>query len=410
MYYIIDQIKATIVTLRANKGRSILTLLGIVIGITSVIMVFSAGQALQAFIDGQMDSFGSNYIQIEPRTPGKKQMEGVGPNVVTTLKEKDRIDILKISNIRTAYSAVMGQEKASRESESEKLMIWGVSSEFFDIDTGEIDIGRPFSIEENASQAKVVLLGSEAKDKFFGTSDALGQSIRVANQNFTVVGVYKPRGSLSFFNMDKMLVMPVKTLQKEILGIDYLVWITAQVEDNSQSEYTASQIIDVLRNNHNITDPDRDDFEAVTQEQAKQIINTVVNGITALLLVLVAISLLVGGVGIMNIMYVSVTERTYEIGLRKAVGATPGNILTQFLLEAVTLTFTGGIVGVVLGSILSFTISLVATYLGFNWSFDLPINGIIISCIFSIAVGLIFGLYPAKKAAALDPVEALRSE
>ncbi|MFA6533856.1 MAG: ABC transporter permease [Patescibacteria group bacterium] len=409
LYSFIDQLKTTVATLRANKGRSILTLLGIVIGITSVIIVFSAGRALQAFMDDQMSSFGSNYIQIEPRTPGQ-QNQGTGPNVVTTLKESDREAIMKIPNIRTAYGGLMGQEKITYQSESEKVMLWGVSPEYLDIDTGEIAAGRWFTQEENNSQAKVAVLGSEIKDTLFGTGEYIGRDVKIGRQNFKVIGSFQSRGGLGFFNMDKMVWLPVKTLQKEILGVDYLSWITAQMADPTESEFTAVQVNDLLRDRHNITDPARDDFQAVTQEQAQGIVDTVVNGITALLLVLVAISLLVGGVGIMNIMYVTVTERTYEIGLRKAVGATARDILWQFLLEAVTLTFAGGVVGIVCGALVSFGISLLANFFGFAWKFSLPLNGILISCIFSVLVGLIFGLYPARKAARLDPVEALRNE
>lgn len=410
LYFIIDQVKATITTLRANKGRSILTLLGIVIGITAVIMVFSAGQALRAFIDSQTASFGSNYIQVEPRAPGGAQNLSSAANVITTLKEKDRQGILKISNVVTAYGALLGQDKAAYGSQSEKVMLMGVSSEYLNIDTAEVSAGRFFTAEENDSQSKVAVLGSELKNTLFGSDDAVGQDIKVGRQTFKVIGVFKTRGGMAFFNPDKMVTLPLRTLQKGLLGVDYDAYITVKVADNSLSALTAAEITDLLRSNHDITDITRDDFQVTTQDQANQIVGTIVNAITTLLLVLVAISLVVGGVGIMNIMYVSVTERTYEIGLRKAVGATSNNILLQFLLEAVVLTFAGGVIGVILGSLLSFLVSLLANASGFSWQFSLPINGIIISCIFSILVGLVFGLYPARKAARLDPVEALRNE
>ena len=199
-------------------------------------------------------------------------------------------------------------------------------------------------------------------------------------------------------------------MQKRILGIDYYRQIIAKMKDKNLSSQTVREIEDIMRENHDITDPNKDDFAVNTMEEAISMLKNVVSGITFLLVALVCVSLVVGGVGIMNIMYVSVTERTFEIGLRKALGAKNKDILWQFLFEAVILTLGGGVVGIVLGAILSLIIYLIAIYYNFNWVYSIPISSIILAVGFSAFVGLLFGIYPAKKASRLDPIEALRRE
>jgi putative ABC transport system permease protein len=211
-------------------------------------------------------------------------------------------------------------------------------------------------------------------------------------------------------DMDNVVILPTQTMQKRILGIDYVRQIIAKMKNRELAEQTVEDLAEILRMNHDITDPDKDDFAINTMDQAKQMLGTVVEGITFLLVALVCISLIVGGVGIMNIMYVSVVERTFEIGLRKALGAKKRDILWQFLSEAVIITLAGGMVGIILGFGLALLVYLTATYYGLKWVYSIPLSSIFLAVTFSAFIGLLFGIYPARKAANLNPIEALRRE
>ena len=219
-----------------------------------------------------------------------------------------------------------------------------------------------------------------------------------------------PRGAAFFFDLDTIIYMPCKTMQKKILGIDYVRQIIANMKDVNKADQTVEDLAAMIRENHSITDPNRDDFMINTTVEGLKSLKTVTDGVTLLLVALVCISLLVGGVGIMNIMYVTVAERTFEIGLRKSVGAKKGDILMQFLSESVLVTLGGGVVGIIFGAILAYVIYYLATRYGFKWVYLVSLSSILLSVGFSALVGLIFGLYPARKAANLNPIDALRKE
>jgi putative ABC transport system permease protein len=272
--------------------------------------------------------------------------------------------------------------------------------------------GSWYSEEEDKSLARVVILGSKLKETLFGQEEAVGQTIRLGKSKFMVIGVAEPRGATFNYDMDNMVFMPLRTCQKIVMGVDHLLWIFVKMVDPSQEAATVDEINSLLADRHDIPfgNSDKYDFAVMSMTQAKDMIDTVLGGITLLLVALAAISLLVGGVGIMNIMYVSVTERTYEIGLRKAVGATSRNVLWQFLFETIVITFLGGIMGVILGIGVTFLLSLIATSQGLNLPFIISFKGIALACVFSIGLGLFFGIYPAKKASGFDPIEALRYE
>jgi len=304
----------------------------------------------------------------------------------------------------------MGQAVVSYLDNTKTSLLWGISSSFFNLSATKISEGREFSDDEDRSEARLVVIGSTLKEKLFGSDNAIDQYIKIGQKNFRVVGVLEKQGGSMFFDMDSLVFMPVRTLQKQILGIDYIQFFTVYLKDAKQSYATAADIEDILREEHKITDPKKDDFAVTTMDEAMNMIDTLTGGITLLLAAIAAISLLVGGVGIMNIMYVSVTERTYEIGLRKAVGASNKNILWQFLWEAIFLTFLGGLIGVMLGTLFSFVGALAAKSAGFNLGLTFSPVGFILGTGFSVLVGLIFGVYPARKAAQMDPVEALRQE
>lgn len=412
MRKIINTFKISLSALLKSKIRTFLTVLGVLVGISSVTIIISAGDSVEELILKQVESFGTNYIQTEVRVPqgsggATSQVQGV---VISTLKEKDRKDFLELDNIDKAYGAVITQDVVSWQGQLNKVMIYGVGADYIDIDTTEIDKGRFYTEEEDNSQARVVVLGSKVKEDLFGSSDAIGQNVKINKTNFRVIGIAKPRGAIFTFDLDDLVYIPVQTTQKILMGIDYLSTITSQIKDSGLEQQTAEQMRQILRENHDIDDPDKDDFEVMSATEAKELLTTILGGVTILLVVLAGLSLIVGGVGIMNIMYATVAERTFEIGLRKAVGASPKNILQQFLIEAIIITLLGGIFGIIIGIIVIYLVYIVANYYGMDWPFSLSWIGVVLAIGFSVAVGLIFGLYPAKKAASLDPIIALRKE
>lgn len=405
--------------MRANKMRTGLTLLGLIIGIMTVIIVFSAGEGVKGLLFGQLESFGTDTINTEIKVPNsqtgaasdsKSGTAIVGGVQITTLNLEDMEAVNRLSNIETSYGAVLSQEAVSYGNELRKSFVYGLSSTYLDVDTSTLSEGRFFSEAEDRSLAPVIVLGSGIKDKLFGDSDAIGKTVRLRGNSFTVIGVMAERGSVMFMNFDDFVYMPIRTLQKKVMGIDHVSYFISKMKNPDSPESTVEEIEDVLRRRHSISDPARDDFSVTAMAEAIDILNTVTSAMTFLLLAIVAISLVVGGVGIMNVMYVAVTERTMEIGLRKAVGASSSNILRQFLIEAILLTLVGGVIGCLLGTGISFLISLIAQALGLDWTFLVPLKAFVIALSFSAFFGIIFGVTPARAAAKLDPIEALRTE
>lgn len=401
-------------SLRANKLRSFLTILGIVIGISSVIMVLSAGEAIKGFVNGEIQSFGSNIIQVEIKVPSTEHTStenaaGLAMGVsITTLKHKDTEDIMKLPNIDKAYSGLMGQALAVRRSENRTVNLFGVTPAFIDIDSAEIAQGRFFSEEENKNLARVIVLGHDVKEDLFGDNEAVGRTIKLGRQEYKVIGVLEEKGAAFFFNWDDIVYLPLRTLQKRIMGVDYITYLLATMKDPRRDQETKAAMEDILRRNHNITDPKKDDFTVTTQAEMQDMLGAIMGGIQILLIVIASISLIVGGVGIMNIMYVSVAERTFEIGLRKSLGATKKNIMWQFLWEAIFITFFGGIIGMFMGVFLSWLVSFLAQNYGYDFHFIIPWWLVVFAVGFTLLIGIAFGIYPARKAAALDPIEALR--
>lgn len=400
-----------------HKLRAVLTILGITVGITAVIVVLSAGKAIELFITSQVTQFGTDWIQVEVKVPatGHTSVENAGGMAqgitITTMTAKDADEIKKNSNIADVYAGSATQEVISVEDKNKLAMIFGVTEGFQRVDTGEISEGRFFTEAEEQGLARVVVLGSRLKQTMFGDQDAIGKNVKIKKYNFKVIGVMAERGSAGVFSMDDMIIMPLKSLQKLIQGIDYVSFILATMKDKSLGEQTVEDLTLLMRDLHDISDPNLDDFAVTTADQAMDMLAVITGAIKILLFALACISLVVGGVGIMNIMYVSVTERTFEIGLRKALGAKKNDILNQFLTEAVVLTFLGGILGIFLGVALTWLISFVATnLLNFDWQFYFSYSYIFLASGISILVGLISGLYPARSAASLDPMVALRKE
>lgn len=275
----------------------------------------------------------------------------------------------------------------------------------------EVDEGRSIDEDDIKSRADVVVIGSKIKEDLFESSEAIGEKIKIKNRNFKVIGTLAKKGQVSLVNFDDVAFIPWSTAQQYIFGIKHFQHILVEAESEEFVDKTAQDIKITLRNSHNITDPEKDDFSVGTQTEAIEQVGTIMNVLTMFLTAVAAISLIVGGVGIMNIMLVSVTERTHEIGLRKAIGATEKDILFQFLLEAIVLTIIGGIIGITIGAFFSFvTAFILSTVANLAWPFNFPISAALLGLGVSAVIGLIFGIYPARKAALKNPIEALRYE
>lgn len=412
----VDSLKLAYHALMAQKTRTLLTILGVSIGIAVVIAIMAAGRGLDKMVMSQLEAYSPNALIIEVKVPSTKKVSsdnamsmatGVS---ITTLKEKDLSDISKHKNIEAIYGMVIGQAVVKYQSENKTTLLWGQGHSFTEVEKFELESGRVYTKEEEDSLSQVTILGYELKESLFGEDDPLGKNVYIKGKPFKVIGVAAKRGATFGFDMDNLAILPAKTMQKRILGIDYYIKVVAKVKDREIIKETVVELEEIMRENHDITDPNKDDFSFSTMEEASEMLGSVVDGLTFLLVALVCISLLVGGVGIMNIMYVSVTERTFEIGLRKAVGATSKDILWQFLFEAVILTLGGGILGVVLGAVFALIIYWVALSYNFVWVYVVPISSVILAVGFSGMIGLIFGIYPAQKAAELHPIDALRKE
>ncbi|MFH1979233.1 MAG: ABC transporter permease [Patescibacteria group bacterium] len=429
MSSIFSAFKIAFRALSAQKIRTGLAVLGVMVGMTSVIIVFSAGEGIRGLVVGQIESFGTDVIQTEVKIPSSKK--GMASEAqsgaslatgvqVTTLTLEDMEEVNKIENIKNGYGVVMTQEPVVSLNEMKRTLVFGVSHTYIDIDRLEIDYGRFFAEAEDKSLAQVAILGSKMKTKLFGESDVLGRSIRIRNVRFKVVGVAKEQGAVMGMDFDDFIYIPVRTMQKRVAGINHLNYMLHQVRDLSVVNDTAEQIRILLRERHEIAPPTesrqgwadtgKDDFRVMTMAEMMDLMGTITGALTWFLLAIVAISLLVGGVGIMNVMYVIVNERTHEIGLRKAVGANYSNIMWQFLGESILITTLGGVAGIIIGILISYLMAIGASSYGLDWKFTVPLKAFITAIGFSVVFGIMFGVYPARKAARMDPVVALRHE
>lgn len=417
MHEILISIKLAFKNLRGNAGRTLFSLLGIVIGVTAVILVLSLGAGLKSFVLDQLSSFGTDIFEVEIKVPKTAQTSSqniggmVGGTQITTLKVEDCEEVAELPNVKSWYAGVMSQQITSYENKKKQAFLMGVTAGVTQADEqAKIAEGEMFTDADDKGLKQVAVLGADIKDSFFGDQDAIGKTIKIKGQTYRVIGVLERRGFVSFFNFDDIIYVPLETLQKKIMGIDYVSFAIFKVEDVSKIDYDVLQATDIMRDQHDITDPDDDDFAVMSIAEALSILEQVFFIINALLLSLTSISLVVGGVGIMNVMYVAVTERTYEIGLRKSVGAKNRDILLQFLFEAIFLTLFGGIIGVLIGAGLSKVGELIAASYGFFLTFTITWWAVLIGFGFSAATGIIFGYYPARKASKMSPMEALRKE
>ncbi len=399
-------------SLNRTRSRSLLTILGIVIGIGAVIVMLSIGQGAQGLILNQVADLGSDLIFVEPSS-GESEGGPPRPFIEQTINLDDEI-VLERSGLFSAVSPSLYTTVPVIFQEFNSFtQLVGTDEEQTSIFPAEVALGRNLEAEDVSGNARVVVLGKEIADDFFGASDPLGQRIKIKDLSFRVIGVFGEQGTRFFQNLDKQVFIPVTTMQNDILGVDYVNYLSAI--SLSDIETTKEDLKILLRDAHNIENPEglteKDDFLVSSQTDATKTVGTIGNVLTILLSSIAAISLLVGGIGIMNIMLVSVTERTREIGLRKAVGATNQEVLRQFLIEAILLTMLGGLIGVIGGVLISLAMGwIIQNFFLDTWSVIIPPSAIVLSVVVATAIGLIFGYYPAKSAAKLNPIEALRYE
>lgn len=401
--------------LKINKMRSILTIFGIVIGITAIMVVMSVGNSTEAMILGQIGGMGSEMIVIQPGKEPKGPSDIAGALLSDSLTTRD-VEALKnktnVPFLADIAPSVIVPGSVSYGGETYTPTVFGWSAELmarmFNLYP---ETGVFFDENDISQKTNVAIIGSKVKKELFGDSDAIGKNIKIKNKNFRVIGTFGTRGQSGMFDVDEMVLLPYSTAQDYLLGVDYYHEIMVMAKDTESVQATILDIQNTLREMHDITDPSKDDFHIHTQEGLMTQVKTIVGALTLFLSLVMAISLLVGGVGIMNIMLVSVTERTREIGLRKAIGATKTDILLQFIVEAIMLTGIGGLIGVFLGTGFSYIASIfISQSMKTDVAFSFPITATLSGIGMSVFVGLVFGLYPSRKAANKDPIEALRYE
>lgn len=407
-------IKISYGNIMASKVRSFLTVLGIIIGIASVIIVMAVGASAQQLIIDQVNGIGSNLVGVLPGASDEKGPPATVLGVVTTtLKIEDLQAVLQKKNVPDAVAAsgyVTGSATASYKNNFYVTSYQGVSASLPDVEKIVTQQGRFFTAEEDDGLARVAVLGSQRAQDLFGIDDPLGKVFTLKDVNFTVVGVLEKKGASGFTNTDSAIFIPLQTAQKILLGIDYLNYMRIKVDATENIDRAVADVKYTIRVRHRISNPTDDDFSVRNTAQALETITNITNVLKYFLTGIAAISLIVGGIGIMNIMLISVQQRIKEIGLRKAVGARNRHIITQFLIESVFLTLVGGVIGIIFGIFVSFLASVIINYLGYSWQFLISIGSIVLATSVAVAIGLLFGLYPARKASRISPMEALRYE
>lgn len=400
--------KIALRAIAANKLRSFLTMLGIIIGVASVIAMLAIGQGSKKSIQANIAEMGSNMIMIRPgqdKGPGGAQQDA---SDMQTLKLKDYETLKEQSKYLAAISPnVNASGQFINGNNNTPSTMYGISPDYLQIRQQKVKDGEMFTDEDVKTSAKVCVIGKTVADNLFTNGeDPIGKVIRYNKIPFRIVGVLESKGYNSFgMDQDDVVFAPYTTVMKRILSVTYLQGINASVITEDMTDLAIEDVTNILRENHKLKGADEDNFTIRSQQEMAEMMNSTSDTMTVLLLVVACISLVVGGIGIMNIMYVSVTERTKEIGLRMSVGARGIDILNQFLIESVLLSITGGLIGVLCGIGVAVGINVFA-----HWPIQIQPWSVLLSFVVCSATGIFFGWYPAKKAASLDPIEAIRYE
>lgn len=396
-------------TLTLNKMRTGLAILGIVIGIGSVIALISLGQASQKSIENNIQSLGSNLLTVMPSGQRSGSVQGAaGGGTTLTLDDARAIESTnKITTINAVSPELSRRSQVTAGRNNTNTQIVGVYPSYSSIRKVTMESGVFISQNDVDSMRKVAVLGPQVVEDLYGegATNVVGKTIRVGGQQLKVIGITVSKGGSGFQNQDDVIYVPLSTAQKQLFGVNYVSTIAVEAKSSEVMTEAQNEIGYFLLDRHNLSDPTQADFSIFSQNDILNTASQVTGTFTALLGGIAAISLLVGGIGIMNIMLVTVTERTREIGLRKALGAKKKTIITQFLAESIILTFTGGILGMVMGIIISYVLSKMM-----NLPFTVSTQAIILAIGVSGGIGIVFGWYPAQKAAGLQPIEALRYE
>lgn len=403
---IANLLKIALKALNNNKLRCFLTMLGIIIGVASVITMLAIGQGSKNSIKAQISEMGSNMIMIHP---GNMQRGGVRQSAddMQTLEVSDYEALKELPGVAAISPSVNSGGQLVNGNNNYPSSIYGVTPEYLDIRKFKVKDGGMFTEHDIKSAAKVCILGKTVVDNLFPNGeDPVGRVIRFGKIPLTVIGVLESKGTNSMGqDQDDVVIAPYTTVMKRILAIDYIQGIFASAADENRTDETIEAITDMLRTRHKIKEDADNDFEIRSQQELSEMMNSTSDMMTVLLACIAGISLLVGGIGIMNIMYVSVTERTREIGLRMSIGARGIDILSQFLIEAVIISVSGGIIGILLGVIASWLVNVIA-----HWPVYIQLYSVVLSFAVCTVTGVFFGWYPAKKAASLDPIEAIKYE
>ena len=395
-------------TLTVNKLRTGLAILGIVIGIGSVIALVSLGQATQQSVQNQIQALGANLLTVIPAAARSGGVQGaIGGGTTLTLDDAKAIQTSsQITTIKNVSPEISRRSQVTTGSTNTNTQIIGTTAVYADVHKVTVENGVFITQQDEDSMAKIAVLGPQAATDLFGNGvSPIGQTIRISGKSFTVVGTTAAKGGSGFQNQDDVIYIPLSTAQKQVFGISNVSTIALEAKSPDVMTAAQNEVGYLLLARHKFNDPTQADFSIFSQQDILNTASATTGTFTSLLSGIAAISLLVGGIGIMNIMLVTVTERTREIGLRKALGATKKIITIQFLTESIILTVTGGIIGVLLGILASFTISKVM-----NFPFVISASSVFLAFVVSGGIGVLFGWYPAHKAAELQPIEALRFE